>query len=66
MSHDEEASGNAIKLPSFVYIIDVLYKYFFSDMKLYNGVSFQLLFRVSFHQCGNNKELSSLLMHVNY
>ena len=23
---DEEASGNAIKLPSFVYIIDVLYK----------------------------------------
>ena len=23
----EEASGNAIKLPSFVYIIDVLYNY---------------------------------------
>ena len=37
-------------------------------MKLYNGVSFQLLFRVSCHRCSfrNNKKLTSLLMHVNY
>ena len=41
---DEEASGNAIERPSFVYIIDVLYKQFSSNMKLYNGVSFQLFF----------------------
>ena len=63
----EEASGNAIKLPAFVYIIDVLYKQFSSDMKLYNALSFQLLFRVSCHRCsfGNNKKLTSLLMHLN-
>ena len=36
-------------------------------MKLYNGVSFQLLFHVSYYRCsfGNNKKLTSLLMHLN-
>ena len=35
-------------------------------MKLYNGVSFQLLFRVSCHRCsfGNNKKLTSLLLRL--
>ena len=63
----EEASGNAIKLPAFVYIIYVLYKYFSSDMKLYNDLSFQHLFSVSSHPCsfGNNKKLTSLLIRAN-
>mgnify|MGYP005844788295 CR=1 FL=1 len=36
-------------------------------MKLYNGVSFQLLFHVSCHRCsfGNNKKLTSLLIRAN-
>ena len=38
-----------------------------SDMKLYNGVSFQLLFRVSCHRCSfrNKIKLTSLLIRAN-